>query len=930
MFDFFFKRVRPGRASDSGAAVKGGSAPTNASAAPLEAASSAASSALLQRRQVALDQAAALGADEQAALAFVLVCPVPEARLQAAAHLHSRAMLEQALKAMRETDRRVVKLMQQRLSDLAQQERSAQRMQAAIARAQAMLAEPIVLANQLVELDRAQAEAGAATADLASDFLALRTQLADRLHAQAALQRRAMDLKALLHATLAAHDGVALALLEATLQSADAATLDIERDPALPGLPKHLMPELRAARSHLHQRLNALKASEAALAAREQALAEWEGMLATAGREAGEVQGDDNQSGDSADADAALPAQQVLPTPQALRQQWRTLPELSALPDPEMAAALQARFDALLAAIAPPVRQDRKSRPAPATGSNPADSLPQPAPVNATTGADADQSRMQQTVALQELRSALDEGALQRAVEQDRLLRSLDGGATLLNAGQLNDLSAARVELSRLQGWARWGGTVSREELVVAVESLPQQGLGVSELGKKVGSMRERWRALDATAGPAPRPLWLRFDAACGVAYAPVAAHFAELARQREERLEKARAILAEVSAFVAATGLASDAGSDTAAAPDWRAMGAFCQRMEQAWQRLGPVERKQQKQINAAFEQALQPLRQALHAQQEQAIALRETMIADVLQLAPQGRETLDRLQVLQGQWQLQAKALPLARAQEQQLWQRFRCACDAVFAQRKHAAVSADAERAANLAAKNALCLALEEAAAEDRAGDAARAALLHQTKLAWDAIGPVPRAAQAALQARFEQALAAVQGQRNAARQHAVQLQSAAFETVLGRCLDCERQLLAASDRAGQTLPEAWQSPENLAPPLEQALQARFAAAQAALAQRDALYAHSLQENSAALDTALLRLEVRLGIDSPPAFARERLQLQVAGLQSTFRSGSGAAAADTPLLQLARACALAAATAPPAEARLKAISRAILGAS
>ena len=116
-------------------------------------------------------------------------------------------------------------------------------------------------------------------------------------------------------------------------------------------------------------------------------------------------------------------------------------------------------------------------------------------------------------------------------------------------------------------------------------------------------------------------------------------------------------------------------------------------------------------------------------------------------------------------------------------------------------------------------------------------------------------------------------------------------------------------------------------NLPAPLEHALHARFESAQTALAKRDTGYAQSLRENTAALATALLRLEVRLGLDSPPVFARERLQFQVAGLQSTFKSGSAAAKANTPLLQLAHACAIAAITDTLAWDRMKAIAKAVL---
>ena len=62
----------------------------------------------------------------------------------------------------------------------------------------------------------------------------------------------------------------------------------------------------------------------------------------------------------------------------------------------------------------------------------------------------------------------------------------------------------ARAELKRLSDWARWGGNVSREELIKAVEQLGTQSLAMAELAKKVGSMRDRWKALDTLESAHP------------------------------------------------------------------------------------------------------------------------------------------------------------------------------------------------------------------------------------------------------------------------------------------------------------------------------------------------------------------------------------------------------------------------------------------
>jgi hypothetical protein len=62
---------------------------------------------------------------------------------------------------------------------------------------------------------------------------------------------------------------------------------------------------------------------------------------------------------------------------------------------------------------------------------------------------------------------------------------------------------------------------------------------------------------------------------------------------------------------------------------------------------------------------------------------------------------ESARLVRTLQADWQEQARRLPLARGVENELWNRFKAATDAVFVQRDAAFAARDAELAANLAA-------------------------------------------------------------------------------------------------------------------------------------------------------------------------------------------------------------------------------------
>src|SRR5207247_2343462 len=189
----------------------------------------------------------------------------------------------------------------------------------------------------------------------------------------------------------------------------------------------------------------------------------------------------------------------------------------------------------------------------------------------------------------------------------------------------------------------------------------------------------------------------------------------------------KAQAMIAELRLFATKSLLAAGGSS----AVDWKAVAQYCQNQRQAWQRLGTIERKEKKQLDAEFAQVMRALADPLDNQRKIEIRRREQLIAEAGEIRPDDRAALDTLRALQERWQECAKSLPLDRRDEQALWLRFRSACDAVFARRKEVAQAADVDRQAQLQAKETLCATLEAAVAEP---DAVIRKILRESQDAW----------------------------------------------------------------------------------------------------------------------------------------------------------------------------------------------------
>jgi len=873
MFEFLFKRPGDNKSGDKPAG-QGPQPSASGPAAPSGAASASASSAnATAARALQAGKLSQVQGDEAAAVEFILQCEFSELRLTAAEFVHSPAALERVHTAMRNTDRRVAKLMQSRLDAHRHHEAEHRRAQAALEHAQSLLNDALLTPNHVADLDRKWAVIAAP--ELQADFQRVRAALGQRLESQVQLQRAMID-------RLAALRQLSSAVASGSLPAADlAARLEVlaqEQAAALQApehtsLPRGLGAEFGVEHQKLQASLHAIEAGQSALAARS----------------------------------AFLELQQGKPVAElnadALRKEWKALP---ALPQGEAGGELQRRFDALLTSLPQPEpRKPRESRPAqdarvPAAAQNDAQNEAQndaqhDARKDSRKQKGADQHFLD---AMDAMEAALQQGSLGTAAELDKTLKEAREKGMRLTPAQSDRLAHVRAELKRLSDWARWGGNVSREELIKNVETLATQNLAMSELAKKVGSMRERWKALDSLSGAAPKSLWERFDAACSAAYAPAAAHFRQLADERHANAARAEKLVEEARAEIARL---------QSGEADWKHVAGTVQRLRLGWSHLGAIDRKEKKRLDAQFTDALNVMQAPLEEQRKGEMAEREAIIEEAAAIDPHDRHAIDTMRALQQRWQEHARALPLERKSEQALWQRFRAVCDEVFQRRKDSMHEADIERRAHEAAKEAISARLEAAAPE--ATPTTMGKLLREAQAEWQAIGPVPRAHEARIEKRYHAAVALVQQHVEGVRRAAGVAQANQLRDKLRLVQELEAGLAVAVDGSGQGDAADWEARWSALPALdaelERTLRGRFDAALQALGGDRAAYAKVLERNRDILLHDLLRMEIGAGIDSGPEFARERLKLQVEVLQSSLKSGqkngAGTGGGNSAALQL-----------------------------
>jgi hypothetical protein len=873
MFEFLFKRPGDNKPGDK---------PAGQEPQPDQAASKGPGANAAPQRALQAERLSQIQGDEAAAVEFILECEFSELRLAAAEFVHSPEPLERVHTAMRNTDRRVAKLMQSRLDAHRHRESERRRGEATLEQARSLLRDELLTPNHVADLDRKWSVIAAP--ELQEAFSTVRAALSQRLEAQVQLQRAMIDrLAALRRLPSESLSAAELAARMDTLAQEQAQALQA---PEHPSLPRGLVAEFGLEHQKLQASLHQLEAGQAALAARV----------------------------------AFLTAQQDKPAAElnaeALRKEWHRLPQPPQASHAEAAAALQARFEALLATLPQPELRKPRAPKETHAHKEARDGAAQPAQAGesaqpaGTPGKPREQSRSEGRNrgadqnfldTMDAMEAALQQGSLGTAAELDKALKEARDKGMRLAPAQSDRLAHVRAELKRLSDWARWGGNVSREELIKTVEALSTQSLPMSELAKKVGSMRDRWKALDSLSGAAPKSLWERFDAACTAAYAPAAAHFRHLADERHANAARGQALIDEANAEI---------GRLQSGEAEWKHVAGTVQRLRLSWSHLGAIDRKEKKRLDAQFTDALNMLQGPLEEQRKGEMAEREEIIELAAAIDPHDRHALDTMRALQQRWQEHSRTLPLERKSEQALWQRFRAVCDGVFQRRKESMHEADIERRAHEAAKEAISARLEAAAPDATPATAGK--LLRDAAAEWQAIGPVPRAHEARVDKRYHAAVAQVQHHADLARRAAGLAQAGQLRDKLRLIQELEQAVAAAGDAPDTDWEARWSALPPLDAELERTLRGRFEAARQALVEGRAAYAQLLERNRGQLLHELLRAEIRAGIDSGPEFARERLKLQVEVLQSSLKSGQKAGqgagnAGGTASAQLRELCAL-----------------------
>lgn len=254
----------------------------------------------------------------------------------------------------------------------------------------------------------------------------------------------------------------------------------------------------------------------------------------------------------------------------------------------------------------------------------------------------------------------------------------------------------------------------------------------IVEAFRELQKLHEQWKDFGPVAKEYREDIWNRFKAATSVVNKKYQAFFEEQKAKQAENLEAKTRLCELVEAI---------ADKEVKSSNEWNALSKDIEDIQKQWKGIGFASKKDNQKIYDRFRAACDKFfekkrvfysqyKENMNDNLEKKLAIIEQ--AEVLKNSTEWKKATDQFINLQKQWK-EIGAVP--RKKSEQLWKRFRAACDEFFAERDKQA-KPESDFYGNLKAKRKL---IEEIQAYENGTD--DAAAMQDFAARWQAIGFVP---------------------------------------------------------------------------------------------------------------------------------------------------------------------------------------------
>ena len=291
----------------------------------------------------------------------------------------------------------------------------------------------------------------------------------------------------------------------------------------------------------------------------------------------------------------------------------------------------------------------------------------------------------------------------------------------------------------------------AKEAFCQAAEKLSENE-NVVEAFRELQKLHEQWKEFGPVAKEFRDSIWDRFKAATAVINKKYQAYFEGQKEKQQENLAEKTKLCEQVEAI---------AGKEVKSSNEWNTLSTEIEEIQKTWRTIGFATRKENQKIYDRFRAACDnfftrkreyysQFKDSMNENMEKKLSLIEQ--AEALKDSKEWKKTTEALIALQKQWK-EIGAVP--RKKSEQLWKRFRAACDEFFNERDKNA-KPENDFYGNLKAKKALVEEINEYALSGDAATDREAARAFADR--WQGIGFVPFKEKDAIQASYTEAMKA----------------------------------------------------------------------------------------------------------------------------------------------------------------------------
>ena len=291
----------------------------------------------------------------------------------------------------------------------------------------------------------------------------------------------------------------------------------------------------------------------------------------------------------------------------------------------------------------------------------------------------------------------------------------------------------------------------AKEAFCQAAEKLSENE-NVVEAFRELQKLHEQWKEFGPVAKEFRDSIWDRFKAATAVINKKYQAYFEGQKEKQQENLAEKTKLCEQVEAI---------AGKEVKSSNEWNTLSTEIEEIQKTWRTIGFATKKENQKIYDRFRAACDnfftrkreyysQFKDSMNENMEKKLSLIEQ--AEALKDSKEWKKTTEALIALQKQWK-EIGAVP--RKKSEQLWKRFRAACDEFFNERDKNA-KPENDFYGNLKAKKALVEEINEYALSGDAAADREAARAFADR--WQGIGFVPFKEKDAMQASYTEAMKA----------------------------------------------------------------------------------------------------------------------------------------------------------------------------